>query len=212
MGKSDHETANLDLIIDKIRSDGIDAAEKEGLRIKKEALAEAEKIVSEAKKMAERLISEAEKEIKKKEKNSRNAIEFAARDSILAIRSYLEKIFHNIIKTKCAQTMTGDFLETAIIELLSKTPESEKKGIQISLSEENHKSLSKAFYSAIDEKMREGIEIRPIQDISAGFRISRDCDRFYNDFTDETIAEILGIFLAPELRMILDSEPDKKAE
>lgn len=212
MSRPDHETANIDLIIEKIRVQGIDAADKEACKIKSDALEEAERIISSAKKTAETIIAEAQDEILKKEKTSIKAMEFAARDSVLLVRDCLEKIFKNLIMERCSRAMGGAALEKIITEFISNIPETEAKGLNISLSQENHKKLFESLLSAIEEKTGKGIEIKPDPDMGQGFRIMRDGDEFYNDFSAESIAELMGMFLEPEIKRILDSTICDKIE
>lgn len=210
MGKPEIETTNLDIIIEKIRSDGIEAAEKEGLRIKNDARSEAENIINRAKIAAEILKADAEKEIAQKENISRKALEFAARDSILMIRSYLENLFKNLVKKKCSEVLCENLLKDMILKITDKWSESATwEDIKVQISDEDSNKIKEVLYSAISEKMQSeevepGLEIKPVPDLKAGFRISKKGENFYHDFSDESIAEILMFFLSSEIREMLD--------
>jgi len=205
MGKPEIETTNLDIIIEKIRSDGIEAAEKEGLRIKHDALSEAESIIKRAKIAAEILKADAEKEIAQKESISRKALEFAARDSILMIRSYLENLFKNLVRKKCSEVLSENLLKEMILKVTDKWSESATwEDIKVQISDEDNNRIIEILYSAISEELESGLEIRPVPDLKAGFRISKKGENFYHDFSDESIAEILMFFLSSEIKEMLD--------
>ncbi|WP_027358090.1 hypothetical protein [Desulforegula conservatrix] len=210
MGKPEIETTNLDIIIEKIRSDGIEAAEKEGLRIKDEARADADNIIKRAKIAAEILKADAEKEIAHKENISRKALEFAVRDSILMIRSYLENLFKNLVRKKCAEVLCENLLKDMILKVTDKWSESATwEDIKIQISDEDSNRIKEVLYSAISEEIKSGkvvsgLEIIPIPDLKAGFRISKKGENFYHDFSDESIAEILMFFLSSEIKELLD--------
>lgn len=205
MGKPEIETTNLDIIIEKIRKDGIETAEKEGQRIREEALIEAQQIISEANTAAEKMISKAEGKIAQKENLSRKALSFAVRDSILAIKVYLEKFSSELLRNKCAECLDPQFLKTIIIKVIEKWPDEASAGnLEILVSEKDMNELKKAFLSALSGEVSRGIEIKPVSALSAGFRIHASGDNHYHDFSDESIAEILQCFLSSEISGIIN--------
>jgi V/A-type H+-transporting ATPase subunit E len=210
MGKPPVKTTDLDLIIEKIRSEGIEAAESEAAEIRKKALAEASDIVAGAKKEADRMISDAEKSIMRKENTSRKALEFAARDSILMIRSYLENLIRKLVENECSSVIDKEFLKEMILKILDKWSESGEKmadgDIKIQVSDRDSRILRDILHSAISGRIASGLEIKPVPGLKAGFRISRSKDNFYHDFSDESIAEILSSFLSPDKKTLIDPE------
>ena len=205
MGKSSFETTNLDLIIEKIRSDGIEAGEAESLRIKDEARAEAENIISRARKEAETMLADAEKAISHKEHTSRKALEFAARDSVLMIRSYLENIFKKLVSNECTRVIDKNLLKEMILKILDKWSESGVMDeIKIQISDEDSKNIRDILYASISDRMGSSLDIKPVAELKAGFRISKTGEHFYHDFSDESIAELLFFFLSEEVKELLD--------
>lgn len=205
MGKPEIETTNLDIIIEKIRKDGIEAAEKEGLRIREEARIEAQRIISEANTAAEKMISQAEGKIAKKENLSRKALSFAVRDSILAVKAYLEKFSCALLRNTCSESLDPQFLKTIILKVIERWPdEASSANLEILVSEKDLNELKTAFLSALSGEVPRGIEIKPVSTLSAGFRIYASGDNHYHDFSDESIAEILQFFLSSEISGIIN--------
>ncbi|MFH0728556.1 MAG: hypothetical protein V2B19_19735 [Pseudomonadota bacterium] len=213
MGQPEIEISHLDTIIEKIRSEGVLAAETEGLKIKNTALAEAGRIMGEAKKEAERLISDAEKTIHQKEMISRNALAFAARDSILMVRSYLETLFKDLIRKECAGALDEPLLKTVILKIADHWVASGlEERITLQLSDEDYRNLGKVLFSAITADMSAGLEIKPVPGLRAGFRISKTGEHFYLDVSDESIAETLMFFLSSEMKALIDPVMTEKGK
>jgi len=205
MGKPETEISHLDVIIEKIRSDGILAAETEGLKIKAAANAEAEKIITAAGNEAQRLISEAETAIRHQEEINRNALAFAARDAILMVRSHIEALFKGLIRRESAKALDGSLLKSIILKLIEHWVASGlAESITLELSNEDHRDLGEMLKSAIAAHIRSGLEITPVPGLKAGFRISQTGEHFYLDVSDESVAETLMFFLSSEIKTLLD--------
>lgn len=213
MSKPETDISHLDVIIGKIRSDGILAAETEGRKIKAAASAEAEKIISEAKREAQRLISEAEKAIRHKEEISRNALAFAARDTLLMVRSHLETLFKGLIRKESAKALDESLLKTIILKLIDHWVASGlAESITLELSSEDHRNLGAVLNSAITAHIRSGLEITPVPGLKAGFRISKTGEHCYLDVSDESVAETLMFFLSSEMKTLLDPRMTERGD
>jgi vacuolar-type H+-ATPase subunit E/Vma4 len=199
------EISHLDILIEKIRSDGIRSAEKEAQRIRDEAKMEGQQIIFAAQKEADRLILEAQNVIQKKEGISRKALEFALRDAILQIRSSLDSLMKHLLQIECTKVFDESLFKSLILkmadQLLGFTPEEK---ISIQLSQEDHRNLATKLYTAITSEIQGGLEIKPCLNLKAGIRISKSEAHYYYDFSDESIAETLAGFLSLEIKEILD--------
>jgi V/A-type H+/Na+-transporting ATPase subunit E len=211
MSKPETEISHLDVIIEKIRCDGILAAETEGLKIKSAANAEAEKIIAGARNEAQRLLSDAEKTIRHKEEISRNALAFAARDAILMVRSHLETLFKGLIRKESAKALDESLLKAIILKLIDHWVASGlAESITLKLSNEDHRNLGDVLNSAITAQVRSGLEISSVPGLKAGFRISKSGEHCYLDISDESVAETLMFFLSSEIKTLLDPRMTEK--
>ena len=207
MKTPENSKANLDDLIQKIKSEGVEEAERKSEEIIKEARATALKILDKAGLDAETITKEAEEEIRKKESISKMALEQAARDIILSIRTTLTEIFDSLIKREYRNVLSGKTLETVLIKLIEGWQKDEmgELNIELLLSESDRNALLEGFLSRLNDEIKAGIELKVHPDIEGGFRIGMKGSHIYNDFTDEGIADVLAEYLNPRFYNFIDS-------
>lgn len=196
---------NLDDLIRKIKSEGIEEARKQGDEILEEARKGASEIIEKARKRAGTIIEDAEKEINKRENSGRRALELAARDVLLSVRESLTALLDQIIRKEYRKVITGRVLENVLLKAIEGWKGEKEIVLEVLLSEEDRSVLSEAFMARLAEEIKGGVEIRPHPEIKAGFRIGVKGEHLHYDFTDEAFADLLSAHLNPELRGILDS-------
>jgi V/A-type H+/Na+-transporting ATPase subunit E len=203
---------NLDDLIQKIKSEGVEEAERKSEEIIKAAEFTASKIVDKARQEADAITRDAEEEIRKKECISRKALEQAARDIILSIRTSLTEIFDSLIKKEYRNVLSGKTLETVLIKLIEGWQRDETGGLNIELllSESDRNALLEGFLSRLNEEIKAGIELKAHPNIEGGFRIGMKGSHVYHDFTDEGIADVLAEYLNPRFYNFLDSLKEEK--
>lgn len=203
----ENPNTNLNDIIQKIKSEGIEEAERRSEEIIKEARLTASKILDNAGLNAEAITKEAEEEIRKKESISKMALEQAARDIILSIRTSLTEIFDSLIKREYHTVLSCKTLETVLIKLIEgwQRDETGDMSIELLLSESDRNALLEGFLSRLNEEIKTGIELKAHPNIEGGFRVSVKGSHVYHDFTDEGIADVLAEYLNPRFYSIIDS-------
>jgi len=92
MKTPENSKTNLSDLIQKIKSEGIEKAERKSEEIIKEARLAASEILNKARHNAASITEEAEESIRKKESISKIALEQAARDIILSIRTSITNL------------------------------------------------------------------------------------------------------------------------
>lgn len=203
------ETAktNLNDLIQKIKSEGIDEAERKSEEIIKEARRAASEILNKARQDASSITEEVEEEIRKREESSKIALEQAARDIILSIRTSLTEIFNSLIKKEYQNVLSGKILETVLLKLIEGWQKNEMgdTDIELFLSESDRDALFEGFLSKLKEEIKSGIELKIHPDIEGGFRIGMKGSHVYYDFTDKGIADILAEYLNPRFYNFIDS-------
>jgi len=189
-------------LIEKIKKEGVEEAQKKSDAILRKAEADAGTMIKQAREEAEKIIADARAQSDNFQKNSERAIQQALRDSVLLLKTRLTDLFDRIFKKEMAETLKPDFLKTLILEIV----EQWGKGtdIEITVSEADRTELTKRLFQGLKKEMKDGIEIRVSSDISAGFRIGLKGSDAYYDFSDETLVEMLKQALNPKLREILD--------
>jgi V/A-type H+-transporting ATPase subunit E len=118
MKSEENSKTNLNDLIQKIKSEGIEEAERKSEEIIEDARLAASEILKKAGLDAAAITEEAEESIRKKESISKMALEQAARDIILSIRTSLTEIFDSLVKKEYQNVLSGKILETVLIRLI----------------------------------------------------------------------------------------------
>ena len=193
-------------LINKIKSEGIDAADKKAKEIVIEAQGQAKNIITQAQEDAARLINDAEAEINKKKLASEKAIKQAARDTLLDLRKEIERVLNKIVLNKVAQSLTPEQLSQTVGRLIEKSFDlrtGQVQDIRVSLSPEDLNHLHDSFVAGLQERFKGGVEFQSNQGVSKGFTISFDGGKSSFEFTDASLTDYLSAFLNPEIAALI---------
>ncbi len=198
-------TQQVQELIDKIKTEGIQESEKKVREIESEAQKKKDAIIDEAKKHAGQLIADAEDESRKTREATRTALIQASRDMLLNLRKEIENILTKIISDDVHKALTPDTL-TELIHEIVKGYLSQNSGagdIKVTLSSKDLKKLKEGFTGKLKHKVKQPITFKSGDDIGAGFTISFDNGKSCFDFTDESLVEYLGGYLNAETASLL---------
>jgi V/A-type H+-transporting ATPase subunit E len=78
---------------------------------------------------------------------------------------------------------------------------------EILVNEEDARELEDLLYDSLQSEFKNGIAIKPLKTIGAGFRIGERNGTVHYDFTPEGIAEILRETLNPRFSTFLEEMP-----
>ena len=95
-------------LIEKIKKDGVAAAEKSASEVKAQAQSEAEKIIANAKEEAEKIIKAAKDETARMEKASEDAIRQASRNLVLSFRDSITKELSALINAESEKAYSSE--------------------------------------------------------------------------------------------------------
>lgn len=194
----------IDNIIEKIRKEGVEDAQREADDLLKNSRKEAEKIISNARKEADKIIKESGTEVEKFQNTSELALKQAFRDCILEVRKSILDLFDNVFKQEISSALKPDFIKELILIIVKQWEKGNIK--EVRLNEEDKKQVEKLLISSIKKDVEKTIEIKPDKEISHGFSIGLKKEDVYYDFTDDSIVEMLMKYLNPRLREILDKK------
>jgi V/A-type H+/Na+-transporting ATPase subunit E len=189
-------------LIDKIRNEGVLAAENEAEKIVAEAEGKAAQIIKDAKAKAESYKAQAGKEIEKQEAAGREALKQAARDVLIGLEKQIMKRFEAVIVESVDMALTTSLTEKLITDLVHAWAEKGEVGIKVILSSKDAEELKDALKVKLSQHFKEGVEIIPSPKFAKGFRIGGGSGALY-DFTKEGIAEVLAEALSPDLAAAL---------
>jgi len=194
----------LKQLIDKIQSEGVQAAEQKAKGIENEARKRAEAIVKQAKEKAEGIISDAKAETTKMQASGEVALKQAGRDLIIALKGEINDLLKRLVVIKAGEALAPEKLADIIGELVKgHAAKGAAKDIFMLLSEKDLKVLESSFKAEVKAAAAKGVILRSSDSIRAGFSISYDAGESRFDFTDESLAEYLGIYLKPMLAELL---------
>ncbi|MFO7849140.1 MAG: V-type ATP synthase subunit E [Spirochaetia bacterium] len=196
-------------LIERIKSEGIENAEYEADRIINESKEAAKKIVSDAEAEADKIRSKAEEDAARREETGRASLKQAGRDIILSVEKRLQELFDTIIYQETAEVLKGNILEEAVMQVV-KNWDSDVTDFEILIAEDELKKIEEGLKKKLSAKLSEGVEIKPLPKVDAGFQISMKDGSAYYNFTAEGISELLSQFLNPRLAETLKEAADEK--
>jgi V/A-type H+-transporting ATPase subunit E len=192
----------LDGLIEKLKKEGIDEGRTKAAEIVREAEKKAAAILDDAAKKSGQIVADAQKQAAQFQTNGKLALKQAARDGELLLKSRITELFDRVFKQRISETLTADFLKEMILKLVDQWGKG--TATEIVLSATDRKKLEDVLFQGVGKALRETVTLRPSPEISGGFRIGLKGQDVYYDFTDESIAETLKLFLKPNLKEILD--------
>jgi len=191
-------------LIDKIQSEGIQAAEEKARQIEDLARQRAEEIISSAKLQADRMLSDAHEKIRREEENKRALLAQAGRDLLLSIRSEINSMLRALIISDTQKALTPEALSRLLSEMILRSGRSEPGSIEIMMRKEDLESFENHYLHTLSEATKKEIRLKSSDEISGGFIISYDSGRSWFDFSDESLADFIGEHLKPKLKNILE--------
>lgn len=189
----------LQELLDKIKNEGVKAAEAESARIREEAEKRSRETLQRAEQQAAAIVAKAREEAARFEQTSEAAVKQAARNAILGVRQGVVGIFDAMLARETREALSGPNLAEVIVALVKAWPGKEIPSLQALLPPADLEKLEKGLKSRLQEEMKKGFELKPLPALEAGFRIAlKDGSAYYN-FTDQGIAQILAEYLNPRL-------------
>jgi V/A-type H+-transporting ATPase subunit E len=191
-------------LLEKIKREGVDAAEEKARIIEDDARRRADIIIQNAGKEASRIAAEANNRIAAAEDGSRKALTQAARDTLISLRQEIASMLDRIITAHVHKALGAEELARMILTLVKEAGCAGKEKTIISLRKEDLEKLEKTLFGELSSEARKNIVLRHAADIKGGFTISYDSARSCYDFTDRALAEYIAAYLKPKLAKILE--------
>lgn len=215
-------SSGVEALIERLRNEGVTAGQKKAEDLVANAQKHANWIIEEAELEAKELIDKAHLQAKDIKASGEDALQLAARDTLLKLRDTLLGSFsHEVMRVVGEQMRDKSFTEKLILALAGsvreKTGLDDHKNIEISLSvdiigveelrkkpeELNEGVLSQYTASIAANLLRAGVQFKVAEDIKAGLSVRLVNDAMVIDFTDETVTALLLEHLQPRFRALL---------
>lgn len=194
----------LQELIDKIKKDGVTAAEKSAADIIEKAQKEADSKIAAAEKQAEELVKNAKAEIERLEKASNDAVKQASRNMLISFRDSLTKELDAFIQAESAKAYSKDLLSNLIPETVKAwAKNSEASELSVLLSEKDLKALEGELKAALKSEIAKGLELKSDKSLTAGFRIGVNNGAAFYDYSAEAVAELFAAYLNPRVAALM---------
>lgn len=196
-------------LLDRIHSEGLQKAEEEKAILLAEARAKAEDIVATATSEAERIREEAEREADATRARGTTALEQAARDVLLRLRTEIARQVKLAARSAAAATLSSSDLVAGIItELVSARVSSGKVEI------EAHPELAEKLKQALPALLKDAgssaeADIVMNPKTQSGFILRLDESDGDIDLTDAAVAEWISAGLRKDIADLLTSADSK---
>lgn len=136
---------SLDQLIASLKSEAIEAAEKESNEILEAARSQAQKIVEEAKEKKEQILTDAENEAQATIQKGESALRQAARDLYIALRNDVLQLFNSALEKEIHAAFTPDLLKSAVVKVI----ENIGSDVELKLPEEFAQELSDYIHKSL---------------------------------------------------------------
>ena len=195
----------LQALLERINEQGLKKAEATKTEVLDSARTEAKQIVSEAKAEADRLVAEAKREAKLLVEKGEQALRQAARDVLLSLGEQLEVRLRAVTAACVAEAMTPDAMAGILAELIRayNAGNGAEDKVEVLLNEKDLAAMQAAIQGKLGDDLRANCDLAPVPDVNAGFKLSFQGSDMSYDFTSDSLAETLSVFLSPRLAELL---------
>jgi len=196
-------------LLERIHRDGIKKAETEKDAILATARDEAKKIIDDATKQAAELKKKAEEDAVASEARAKSAIQQAARDVILSLRSDLQLRLSNVVKACSGDAMTPDFMGKIIQEMAKSYKEKSgaaSVGVEVLVNKNDAAEIEKRVMGSLLKDLQEKPEISIAQDFGHGLKIGFKGSEVFLDFSDDAISEMICQYIGPKLSKLVSGK------
>ncbi len=194
----------LQELIQKIKNDGVAAAENEAADIVNAAKIEAEKILAEAKEKAQKIVDDAKSESRRTVKSGEEAISQAGRNLLISFRESVTRELSALVNSSVKEAFSSSELCSIIVksvEALSQNTDAED--ISLLLNQSDLKVLENNLVAAFNKKLEGGIMLKASDSFDGGFRVAVNGGSAYYDFSTESVTEMLCNYLNPQIAALL---------
>ena len=202
----------LNNLIDKIKREGVEEAQKDADKVVSDAQEKAKGIIKAAESEKADIIKDGEREAENFRKSAEATVKQAARDVLLGLRGRIAELFTRVVKENISKELTPDVLKEVIVSAVRNFRKGGALDIEVLVSKKDSDKLQKSLFSALAKDVKTHLTLTEASGIEKGFRIGEKGKDSYFDFTGEAIAESFTRYLNPKLieTLNIDKGPGKK--
>ena len=208
--------AGVQNLVDRIRDQGILAANEKAAKIIRDAEAKSAKMLADAKREVEQLREKNRIEIEANNTAALEALKLSARDAMLQLKAKVSSEFEVFVQRLVTSATRDEQFIKSIVLVLAGHVEKDligDKEIQILISEtiltdqRNEKlgeHTKKIILGLSSEMLRKGVELIPSSDIEGGASVRLVNDKLEIDLSDKAISKLLYQRILPRFQAILE--------
>lgn len=220
--KTEFASSGVEQLIERLREQAINAGQAKAEDIVADAQKRAAWLIGEAEQEAKNIIKKAESEANALKNAGIDALNLAARDTLLRLRDTLLGSFSQEVQRVVGEQMASQsFIEQLILALAGQVRErtglDENTEMAIILPENvigieelrkkpeelKQGALSHLTAAIAGDLLRKGVNFEVSDDIKAGLMIRLEGNAMQIDFTDEAVSTLLLQHLQPRFRALL---------
>ncbi len=193
----------LEKLIATLKTEAVEAADKEAAEIVEKARSQAQKIVKEAEAKREELLQSAEKEAEAIRNKGEGALRQAARDLNVSVRNDLLQLLKAALERDVETNFTPDLMEKAIFKVI----ENVGSGAALHLPETMETKLA----DQIQQRLQNSDNLESIGSdatLPNGFSVTKTDQGWSYRITSEEVAEALHAHLSQKWVQILKNESE----
>ena len=216
MAETTKTSSGVQELIDRIRDQGVQAAQEKADRLLRDARQQAHEIVSQAKGEAEAAQAKARTETEAYRQASLDALRLAARDTVLDLEARVLARFEEFVKRLVVSATRDKELVRSIVLVLAGHAAEEfiqDKEVEVRISsallegqtDPVFKEEGKlAILGLSSDMLREGLELVPDSEVEGGARVRLVQDKLEIDLSDRAIARMISQRLIPRFKAIME--------
>lgn len=191
----------LDQLISSLKSEAIEAAERESNKILEEARAQAQKILKGAEEQRDRMLTDAGNEAQATIRKGESALRQAARDLHIAVRNNLLELFRAVLEKEIHRTFTPDLVKSAVMKVI----ENIGGEVELKFPEAVEQELADYIHQRL-QTSDDLVSITGDDSILAGFSITKTNEGWSYRISPEEVAELLQPHLIGKWIDVLKNE------
>jgi len=195
----------LQHLIDRIQTEGVDKAEQEAAAIISKAKDKAAAVVAEAETEAKNRLKKADQDAEAFTERSIKTLEQAARDVLITVGQGVENILADVIGEDTGKALSIEVLQQMLVKIADAyaSQEGADTKIEALVNKDDEKQLVDFFRQQYKGKLAGGVNLHSDNEVLKGFQVSFKDGSVYHDFSQEAIADALSAFLRPHLAEIV---------
>jgi V/A-type H+-transporting ATPase subunit E len=214
MNDSTKTALGVQSLIERIRDEGVQAAQEEANRLRSEAKKQAAEMIARAQAEVDAQRAKASAEIDAYQTAALDALKVAARDTVLELKAQVRSRFEESVKRLVVSaTHDMELIRSIVLVLAGQAAEQfiRNKDIEIRISQDllqgaaGFKDETKqAVLGLSSDMLREGLVLIPDDEIEGGARVRLVEDRLEIDLSDRAIAKLISRRILPRFNAILE--------